>query len=43
MVIFFFLIERMLRTRGLDSVRISKVKGHAGEAMVRTGTCSWFR
>ena len=33
-----FLIERMLRIRGLGSVRISKVKGHADEAMVRTGT-----
>ena len=33
-----FLIERMLRIRGLDSVRISKVKGHADEAVVRTGT-----
>ena len=33
-----FLIERMLRIRGLDSVRISKVNGHADEAMVRTGT-----
>ena len=33
-----FLIERMLRIRGLESVRISKVKGHADEAMVRTGT-----
>ena len=33
-----FLIERMLRIRGLDLVRISKVKGHADEAMVRTGT-----
>ena len=28
----------MLRIRGLGSVRISKVKGHADEAMVRTGT-----
>ena len=33
-----FLIDRMLRIRGLGSVRISKVKGHADEAMVRTGT-----
>ena len=32
-----FLIGRMLRIRGLDSVRISKVKGHADEAMVRIG------
>ena len=33
-----FLIERMLHIRGSDSVRISKVKGHADEAMVRAGT-----
>ena len=33
-----FLIHRMLRIRGLGSVRISKVKGHADEAMVRIGT-----
>ena len=32
-----FLIGSMLRIRGLGSVRISKVKGHADEAMVRTG------
>ena len=32
-----FLIERMLRLRGLDTVRISKVKGHADEALVRAG------
>ena len=32
-----FLSERMLRIRGLDSVRISKVKGHADESMVRAG------
>ena len=31
------LIERMLHIRGLDTVRISKVKGHADEAMVRAG------
>ena len=31
------LIERMLRLRVLDTVRISKVKGHADEALVRTG------
>ena len=31
------LIERMLHLRGLDTVRISKVKGHADEAMVRAG------
>ena len=31
------LIERMLRLRGLDTVRISKVKGHADEALVRAG------
>ena len=28
----------MLRIRGLGSVRISKVKGHADEAMIRAGT-----
>ena len=27
--------ERMLRLRGLDTVRISEVKGHADEALVR--------
>ena len=37
MVIFFFLIERMLYLRGLDTVRITKVKGHAGEGMVLDG------
>ena len=31
------LIERMLHFRGLSTVRISKVKGHADEAMVRAG------
>ena len=31
------LIERMLRLRGLDTVRISKVKGHAEEGMVLDG------
>ena len=31
------LIERMLHFRGLNTVRISKFKGHAHEAMVRTG------
>ena len=31
------LIERMLHFRGLDTVRISKVKGHADEPMVRAG------
>ena len=31
------LIERMLRLRGLDTVRISKVNGHADEALVRAG------
>ena len=36
--IFFLLIERMLHLRCLSTVRISKVKGHADEAMVRTGT-----
>ena len=33
-----FLIDRMLSIRRLGSVRISKVKGHADEALVRTGT-----
>ena len=31
--------ERMLHFRGFNTVRISKVKGHADEAMVRAG-CS---
>ena len=31
------LIERMLHLRDLDTVRISKVKGHADEALVRDG------
>ena len=31
------IIERMLRLRELDTVRISKVKGHADEALVRAG------
>ena len=31
------LIERMLRLRELDTVRISEVKGHADEALVRAG------
>ena len=31
------LIERMLHIRGFNTVRISKVKGHADEAMVRAG------
>ena len=31
------LIERMLHLRGLDTVRISKVKGHADEGMVLQG------
>ena len=30
-------IDRMLRLRGPDTVRISKVKGHADEAMVLNG------
>ena len=33
-----FLIETMLHIRGLDTVRVSNVKGHADEAMVRIGT-----
>ena len=40
-VISFFLIERMLHIRGL-AVRISKVKGHADEALVRAGTVRGF-
>ena len=31
------LVERMLRLRGLDTVRITKVKGHADEGMVLDG------
>ena len=31
------LIDRMLRSRGLDTVRISKVKGHADDGMVLHG------
>ena len=31
------LIERMLHLRGLDTVRIAKVKGHADEGMVLQG------
>ena len=31
------LIDRMLRRRGLDTVRISKVKGHADDGMVLHG------
>ena len=38
-----FLIERMLHIRGLSTVRISKAKGHADEALVRAAYCSWFR
>ena len=34
------LVERMLHLRGLDTVRISKVKGHADEGMVLDG---WVR
>ena len=33
-----FLLHRMLHLRGLPTVRISKVKGHADEAMVRAGS-----
>ena len=36
-------IERMLHVRGLNTVRISKVKGHADEALVSCWYCSWFR
>ena len=31
------LVGRKLRLRGLDTVRITKVKGHADEGMVRDG------
>ena len=31
------LMDRMIRLRGPDTVRVSKVKGHADEAMVRDG------
>ena len=31
------LVDRMLRLRGLDSVRVTKVKGHADESMVLDG------
>ena len=31
------LIDRMIRRRGPDTVKISKVKGHADEVMVRSG------
>ena len=34
------LIDRMLQRRGLDTVRISKVKGHADEDMVLHGRVS---
>ena len=33
----FLLIERMLHLRGLDTVRITKVKGHADQSMVLDG------
>ena len=36
-VIFFCLIQRMLRLGGLDTVQITKVKGHADEGMVLDG------
>ena len=32
-----FLIRRMLRLRGLDTIRITNVKGHADGAVVRAG------
>ena len=32
------IIERMLHIRGLNTVRISKAKGHADETLVRAGT-----
>ena len=33
----FLLIERVLHLRGLDALRITKVKGHADEGMVLDG------
>ena len=38
----FLLIKRMLHFRGFNTVRISKVKGHADEAMVRAGAVRDF-
>ena len=32
-----FLIDRMIRLHGPDTARVSKVQGHADEAMVRSG------
>ena len=37
MVIFSFFLDRMLHLRGLDTVRITKMKGHADEGMVLDG------
>ena len=37
MVMLLVLIRRMLDLRSRDTVRISKVKGHADEALVRAG------
>ena len=34
------LIERILELRGRDTVRVTKVKGHAGEDMVQGGASS---
>ena len=36
------LLERMLHLRGLDTVRITKVKGHADEGMVLDGRVREF-
>ena len=37
MVIFFFLIDRMLHLGGVDTVQVTKVKGHADQGMVLDG------
>ena len=37
MVICFFIIRSMLSLRGFDTVKVSKVKGHATPAMVASG------
>ena len=40
MTVSFLLVQRMLHLRGLDTVRIAKVKGHADDAMVLDGSGS---
>ena len=37
MVVFLLLMEVLIRQRGSETVRISEVKGHADDEMVRTG------